>query len=165
MDVKRLAKILENKNDLVINEVILNQADKRDQIIYGARAFNLQSPNYLRKKTFDYDILTKKPKKSAKEVSEILRRRLGKEVSVVKGRHKGTYRVKVGNEVVVDYTQINKKPKVSKIYGNKVRDIKSIKRNVKRLIKKPQTEYRREKDLDTLERINEIERINKIFNF
>lgn len=163
MNVQRLAKILDNKDDLTINEVVLNQADKRDQVLFGARAYNKQSPDYLKKKTFDYDILTKKPKKSANEVAEILRRRLNKNVDVSKGSHKGTFRVKVNNEVVADYTQLKNKPKTKKIWGTNVRDIKSIKRNAQRLIKNPNTEYRREKDLDTLQRIKEIERIDNSF--
>lgn len=165
MDFKKIAKMLENKDDLVVNEVVLNKAQKEGQVIYGARAYNLQSPQHLRKVTYDYDILSKKPKKAAKEVAETLKRRLGKEVKVVAGKHKGTYRVKIDEEVVADYTQLKTKPKTKKVWGAEVRDIKSLKRNVQRIVKKPGTEYRREKDIDTLSRINKIEEIeNKWFN-
>jgi hypothetical protein len=160
MNLQRIAKILENKNDLVINEVVLDKAQKDKQIIYGAKAYNSQSPSYLRKKTVDYDILTKSPKKSAKEVAEILARRTGRTTEVIKGTHKGTYRVKLDNEVVVDYTQMKFKPKTKRVWGNQYRSLKSIKRNAKRLSNNPKLEYRREKDLDTLRRVAEIERIN-----
>lgn len=163
MDIPRLAKILENKNDLVINEVVLNKAVKGNQIIYGARAFNLQSPDYLKKKTYDYDILTKRPKKAAEELAKELKRRLDKDFSVVKGRHKGTYRVKTNGQTIVDYTQITSKPETKKVWGTKVRSLESIKKNAKKLIKKPGLEYRREKDLDTLSRLKEIERIQSLF--
>lgn len=162
MNVQRVAKLLE-RDDLTINEVVLNKASKENQIIYGARAYNYQSPDYLKKKTSDYDILTKKPKKVASEVAETLRRRLGKDVTVSKGSHRGTYKVKVEGEGVVDYTQIKFKPKTKRVWGTEVRSIKSIKRNATRLSKKPELEYRRNKDLDTLTKIKEIERIESIF--
>ena len=115
MNLQRISNLLENENDLVINEVVLSQAQKKSQIVYGARAYNIQSPTHLKKKTYDYDILSKKPQKSAKETAEILRRRLRKEVTVSKGSHKGTYRVKVNGEVVVDDTQLKSKHKTKKV--------------------------------------------------
>jgi len=163
MNLKRLAKILENKNDLIINEVVLNTALKDGQIVHGARAFNIQSPTYLRKKTIDYDILTKRPKKVAKEVAEKLSRRLGKKVDVVKGSHKGTYRVKLNDETIIDYTQLKRRPRTKKIWGTEVRHLKSIKRDAKRLIRDPKKEFRREKDISTLQRIEEIERMDEAF--
>lgn len=164
MNIKRLAKILENKNDLIISEVVLNKAQKRGQIIYGARAYNMQSPQYMRKKTMDYDILTKKPKKAAESTAEALRRRMIDKVEVVRGVHRGTYRVKVGGEVVADYTQLKNTPKVRNVYGSRVKSIESIKKSTQRLVKKKGAEYRREKDIDTLNRIKEVERIDRIFN-
>jgi len=164
MNLQRISKILENRDDLTINEVVLDTAQKKGQIIYGARAYNSQSPQFLKKKTFDYDILTKKPKKSAKEVAERLSRRLGKDVRVVKGSHKGTYRLKLNGETIIDYTQLKSAPKTKKVWGNKVRSLSSIKRNTQRLLKKEKAKYRRDKDLDTLKRIKEIERIEESFN-
>jgi len=163
MNLNRIAKILEGSNDLVINEVILEGTKKRSQLLHGARAYNKQAPAYLKKKTYDYDILTKQPKKSAEETAKILRRRLGKEVKVSRGSHKGTYRVKVNGEVVADYTQIKTIPKTEKVWGTKVKSLKSIKRSTQRIVKKPSAEYRRGKDLDTLGEIEKIESMEKRF--
>lgn len=162
---KVIAKILEEKNDLKVREAVLDLAEKKGQIIHGSRAFNEQSPYYLRKKTTDYDILTKKPKKSAKELAEKLKRVLNKDVVVSKGSHKGTYRVKVNNETVADYTQIKYKTPTKTSFGNKFKDIKTIKRSTQKLVKKPSAEFRREKDIDTLERIKRIEELDRRFNF
>jgi hypothetical protein len=162
MNLQRIARLV-NKNELAINEVVLDHAQKNEQIIYGARAYNSQSPGYLKKKTYDYDVLTKKPKHSANAVAEILARRLGRKTEVVKGTHKGTYRIKIDDEPIVDYTQIRSKPKTKKIWGNSYRDLKSIKRNATRLSNNPKMEYRKEKDLDTLAKIREIERIDNMF--
>ena len=159
MNLPKIARFLDK--DLVVNEVVLNKAQKEGQVIYGARAYNYQSPTYLRKTTYDYDILTKKPKRSAKEVVKELSRRLDEKVELSKGQHKGTYRVKVAGEVVADYTQLKKKPKTKKVWGVENRNLKSIKRNVQRLLKKD-LPYRREKDLDTFNRIQEIERLENL---
>jgi hypothetical protein len=51
-----------------IKNIILNKASKEGQIIYGARAINRQVSTPNRKETNDYDILTKRPEKSAKEL-------------------------------------------------------------------------------------------------
>ena len=163
MNIKRLAKILEGSNDLVINEAVLSVAKKRNQILHGARAYNIQSPTHLRKTTQDYDILTKQPKKSAEELAEKLRRRLGKDVKVSKDSHKGTYRVKIDGTVVADYTQIKTKPRTKKVWGTEVKSLKSIKQSTQRIVKNKSTEYRREKDLSTLDRIKKIEDIEKKF--
>ena len=164
MNIQRIARILENKNHLIINEVVLSTAQREGQIIHGSRSFNLQSPTYLKKKTTDYDILTQKPRKSAREVARHLSRRTGKEFEVVKGLHKGTYRVKMNGEVVADYSQLKRRPKTKKVWGTEVRSLKSIKRDTQRMIREKKTEFRREKDIDTLQRIKKIERMEERFN-
>lgn len=155
MNIKRIAKFLEEQNDNVIREVILNRAEKEEQIIYGARAINQQIPHYLHKKTQDYDILTKKPLKSAIKLAEELNRRVGKEeYSVVKALHKGTFKVKdTKGNTIADYTQLKGNIKTKKSWGNKYKDIKSIKKNVIISIKNPKNAFRREKDEDSLRRI------------
>jgi len=165
MVYKEIFNQLVKNKDIRIQGIILDTAQKENQIIHGARAYNIQSPTYLKKETVDYDILTKKPKKSAIQVAEKLKRILGKEVNVSKGVHKGTYKIKVDNETIADYTQIKHKPKTINYLGNKIRTIKSIKQNTQRLVKNPNKEFRREKDLDTLKRIKEIERIDREFKF
>jgi hypothetical protein len=156
MNLQRIAKLLENKEQ-VVRETVLDNAQKKNQIVYGSRAFNFQAPDYLKKKTSDYDILTNRPKKSAKEVAEILSRRLGKKVTIRPASHKGTYKVIVDGEPLIDYTQKRFKPETKSSWGVQVRSLKSIKRNAKRLSNKKGLEYRKNKDLDTLKRIQEIE--------
>lgn len=152
--MNRIIKILKEKPDLIIRQVVLDKAQKEDQIIYGARAINQQVPEYLRKKTSDYDILTKKPKKTAKKVLEELKRRTGKEFTLKKAKHKGTYKIKYEDETVIDYTQLKRKPKTKSSFGNKYYDIKSIKKNISRSLNNPNNLFRKDKDLDSLNRIN-----------
>lgn len=164
MNLQRVAALLQDKNQ-VIREVVLSKAQDENQILYGSRAYNLQSPEHLRKPTTDFDLMTKKPKKTAKEIVDILKRRLPESDIVIKpATHKGTYKIVIDNVPTIDYTQIKTKPSTKKVYGVKVRSLPSIKRNATRLSRKEGLEYRREKDLDTLSKIKEIERIESYFN-
>jgi len=155
MDLQSIARRLQSSKELVIREIVLDNAQKKNQIIYGARAINSQLPAYLRKKTSDYDILTNKPMKSAKELAIELNRRLhNEEFKVVKAKHKGTYKIKDSQgKTIVDYTQLKRKPKSIKYYGNSFYDLKSIKKNINRSLKNPKNYFRKEKDLDSLRRI------------
>ena len=163
INIKKIARSLDNNPDLLIRGTILRKAEK-GQVIHGARAANVQLPSHLRKETSDYDIFTNKPKKSALEMAKKLNKMVGDKYIVVKGKHKGTYKIKTkSGKTIIDYTQLKRKPKTKKIYGVEYYDIKSIKRNVRRLSKKPETEYRREKDISTLQRIKEAERIEAMF--
>ena len=104
MNLKNIAGVLDKNPDLLIRGTILREAEK-GQIIHGAMATNVQLPGYLRKQTKDYDIYTRKPRKNAVEMAKKLNKRLGSNrYEVVKGRHKGTYKVKTKNgDTVIDY--------------------------------------------------------------
>jgi len=164
MNFQRIAGILEKNPEIFVRGVILRRAEK-GQVVYGARATNVQLPTYLRGETKDYDILTHKPEKSAVEMAKKLNKMVGStRYVVVKAKHKGTYKIQTKEgKTIIDYTQLKRKPKTKKIYGIEYSDIKAIKKSTKRLVKKPETEYRREKDISTLQRIKELERIEALF--
>ena len=163
MDIRKLA----SQDELVIRQTVLDMAEKKGQVIHGARAINVQVPAHLRKKTKDYDVFTKNPKKSARELVNVLKRRLGngKKFEVKQGKHKGTFKVKQDGETIVDFSQRKGPIKSKTILGIKYKDIGTIKKGTQKLIKKKGSEFRREKDLSTLQRIKELERIEKAFNF
>jgi hypothetical protein len=162
MNLKKVANILEEKPDLLIRSLVLNEAERKKQIIYGARALNVQLPTYLRKETADYDILTKTPKKSAKELINKLKKHTSRDIELKSAKHKGTYKVKINGKTIVDYTQLKKTPKTKKVYGVRYYDVKSIKKNIQRRLKDKSKEFRKEKDLDALKRIKLSE---DTFNF
>ncbi len=163
MDIRKLA----SQDDLVIRQVVLDMAEKKGQVIHGARAINIQVPAHLRKKTKDYDVFTKNPKKSARELVNTLKRRLGngERFKVKKGKHPGTFKVKKDDETIADFSQSRRPIKSKTILGVKYKDIGTIKKSTQKLVKKTGTEFRREKDISTLQRIKEVERIEKAFNF
>ena len=150
-------RLLSDDSELTIRSIVLNLAQKKGQIVQGTRALNPQLPIRLQRKTEDYDILTNNPKKSAKETAEYLKRYTSKTVELRPAKHKGTYRVIVNGKVVADYTQITRKIPTKKILGVKYVDIKQIKRGANKRVNISTKSFRREKDLDTLERIRQIE--------
>ena len=160
MNIKKLA----GQDDSVIRQVVLDMAQKKGQIVHGTRALNQQIPTHLKRKTSDYDILTENPRKSARELVKTLKRRLGNNFKVVKGRNKGTFKVKRGDKTVADYTQKRGKVRNKIILGIKYKDLGTIKKGTQKLIKKKGAEFRREKDIDTLQRIKQVERMEKIFD-
>jgi Iap family predicted aminopeptidase len=141
-------------NDMDIAATILDKAQKENQIIYGARAINNQLRDDLKKPTKDYDIISNKPKRSAKELMEALQRKTSKVVTIEPAKHKGTYKVKIDGKTVADYTQKKGNKQTKSSWGNQYESINSIKRGINRRINKPENEFRKEKDTDALRRIN-----------
>ena len=142
-----------------VKNIILNEAVRRNQIIYGATAINRQLPEYLRKETEDIDIITKNPKKHATDIANSLNKELGYEkYKIIPAKHKGTWKVKdiETNKTIADYTgKIGKKPNTINVLGNKYADLNSIQRTIKKTLKDEANAFRFDKDFDTLKRIKE----------
>lgn len=164
MNLKRVVNFIEVNNEQLVRQIILDKAQKKEQIIHGARAINRQLPTYLRKETEDYDVLTRKPKQSAEELVEELNKRVGKnEFRIEKAQHKGTFKIKDSSgKTIADYTQLKKVPKTVTSWGNKFYNLSSIKKNIQKRLHNPTKEFRKEKDMNALGRINISE---ENFNF
>ena len=141
-----------------IKNVILDMAQKKKQVVYGQQSVNIQIPAHLRRETKDYDIYTKKPEQSAKELVERLNKKYGDgKFEVVKGINKKTYKVKRGKDTVADYTGTTRKPISKKVLGVAYANIGYQKSKIKKILKDPKALYRHEKDRDTLDKINKSE--------
>ena len=141
-----------------IKNVILNMAQKKNQVVYGQQAVNIQVPHPYKRKTKDYDIYTKQPEKAAKETAEILNKEFKtQKYRVEKGVHKGTYKVKFDKKVIADYTGTTKKPTSKKVLGVSYANLKYQKGRLKNILKQKELEYRHLKAIDTLNKINKSE--------
>lgn len=145
------------RGELDIRKAVLDMAQKKKQIIHGARAVNKQLPPHLRRKTVDYDVYTKNPEGSAKQLAIQLNKEFGNGFTVEKGIHKGTFRVKKNGEVVADYTQVTKHPSSVNKFGIKYAKTGYAKRKLQKLIRDETKEFRREKDIRTIEKIKQAE--------
>jgi len=145
-----------------IDKVLLSTVND-DEVIYGARAINVRVSKNLKRKTTDYDIYTKNPRKQALEAEQKLDKHMGFNAFESKvAQHKGTWKVKsrVTGEGVADYSKPNNKIPYDKIKGKKYIKISRIKQTIKKTLKDPESTYRHAKDKDALNRIKIHEKRN-----
>lgn len=162
MSLSYSQKLKYYKNPELAEGILKTELAKKRLIVYGARASNIQNPAYLRRNTEDYDILTKKPQKTAEELARKLNREYGGEYFKVEpAQHKGTYKVKsnVTGKTIADFTRAYRHPKVKEIGGIRYASSESIKRAISKLLKNPLAEFRKEKDLETLQRLKLGEKV------
>lgn len=143
-------------NKTLARAIILNQASREGNIVYGTRSVNQQIPKFMKKKTKDYDIIAKNPEKQAKELIKELNKAFnGNRFILKKGRYSRTWKVKdaVTGETIADYTRPSRTPKTKNILGVKYADLEFSERKIKKILKDESSKYRWDKDIDTLKRI------------
>ena len=148
-------------NKELAKQLILQDAAEDGHIVFGAQASNAQLSPQLRKHTEDVDIFTKKSKKEAEQMEKKLDKAYGGDYfRVEKAKHKGTYKVKsnVTNRTVADYSSQGKKPNTKTILGVKYATLNSIKRKIGKTLRDEASEFRHDKDRETLQRIKLHER-------
>jgi len=164
-----------------INPTFLTNADKdiliKDQIrrngsiVYGARAMNKQmGMGILRRPTSDWDVYSKNPKRSARELERTLDKRSGGDnfyttkadyAHTTKVRCRGHNKTDPSDDyTVADFTnmkQLSTKPR--SIGGVQYVPHSSRENDIKKTLRDPQYNYRHEKDSIDLNRI----KINRRF--
>lgn len=162
MRFKRVYRWFINKGK--VEKSILDQAKKEKSIIYGARSIQKQIGIFSRH-TEDWDILSKKPRKSAFTTEKNLDKIHGTDYYYVKpALHPGTWKVmekgfdgKKGTKDdvgIVDYTKIPKPvPPFIRVGGIRYRSLGQEKKAKKKSIKDPQYKFRHEKDKEDVNRI------------
>lgn len=143
-----------------IRAEVLNLAVKNRQVIYGQQATNFHLPKHLNRETKDYDVLTNKPKESAKELVDNLNKKFGDRYEVIPAMHKGTFKVKdkQTGDTVADYTLSKNKPKSWNEVGVRYVNQKYSERKIRKILSDEKYKFRHDKDFDTLRRIKESRR-------
>lgn len=151
------------KNKGLIDATILSHVRRDRSIIYGARALNYHTPPHLDKHTDDYDVYSKKPKKSARELEKDLDKKFGGDFFVVKpARYKQTVKVKskVTGKTVADFTKPEQKvPFETSFEGVNYAKLEYLERKLKRIIADPSKRFRHKKDLEALRRIQILKKV------
>jgi len=143
-----------------IGKVILSKTGK-NEVIYGAQALNKRFPPYLQKHTTDYDILTKNPKKEARQTERALDRHMGfNAFKTEPAIYEGTHRVRsnVTGEVYADYTKSEKKVPYDRIGKHNYVKLGHVKKTIKKTLRDPEAAFRHAKDQDSYNRIKIYER-------
>lgn len=165
-----------NKNGRKINallredEIIVEEAKRRGDIIHGSRAVKSQIGVFARQPS-DWDILSKNPRKSANRVERRLDKIAGDDCYYLESSkyHKGTIKLKnVGKDykkgtrddrVVADYTKPSRRYETKKLLdGLKVVDINETLSDKRKALKRPEFKYRSEKDSEDVDRISYFKR-------
>lgn len=144
--------------------VIVNQAKKERSIIYGARSIQKHIGVFSRG-TRDYDILSDKPKQSAKRTERNLDRIYRGNMFYTKpAMHKGTWKVMaVGkdnkpktkdDEGIVDYTEMPRPRPPFKVYnGVRYRTLAEEKKAKLKSLREKEMAFRHAKDREDYNRI------------
>lgn len=156
--------------DTIIRDKIRNDND----IIYGARAMNMQLLGQYKRPTSDFDVYTKKPKKKARELEKVLDTRAKGDYYYAKeALHPGTWKVmdkgldmKKGTEDdfgIADYSKPTRKIKTINRLGIRYAHISERVKDARRSLTKPEFKFRHDKDRKDLERIRLSNKITRWF--
>jgi len=151
----------------VIKETVLQQAQKNKSIVYGAQALNRQLfIRAMERQTNDYDVFSKHPKKSARQLEKKLDKKFGGDYFYTKpAMHKGTYKVMEHNkkENVADYTKTPQpKPRTVKINGVQYAHISETEKDKRSSLRDPEFAFRHKKDREDLNRIIITKKFRKL---
>ncbi len=152
-------------NRFIIGATVWDFLRKKQGILYGAKAANIHLPPHLDRYTEDFDIYTKKPKKSAKELEKELDRRFGGDYFRVEAaKHKGTFKVvsNVTQKGVADFTKPEKRvgyrTTLDRIRYSK---LQHLKKKLIESLRNPKAKFRHKKDREMLQRIKIYEKLYK----
>lgn len=148
-----------NRNKNVINRVVRNFLAKRKVgIVHGGRSTNAQLPRDLQRKTLDWDIFVKNPKKRAAELERALDKKFRGDLFHIK---KGigspgikVWKVKsnITDEGFVDFATPGRVvPSVSK-RGVQFATLRDQVKKARANLKNPEVAFRKEKDQDLINR-------------
>lgn len=142
-----------------INPIVLKNAKREDQIIYGSTAMNLQLTPILRRKVGDYDVYSKNPRKSAKQTQKQLDQKVARgqdDFYHIRALHEGTWKVmhegkdgkqKTKDDIgIVDYSKTPKKIKTIMINEVNYEALSSILQGKRKTLADPKSKYRHKKD-------------------
>ena len=135
----------------------LRDARNPHMIVFGAQALNTHLPDWLDRETKDWDVVTVgDAQKLATQLENLLDRRYnGDFFNVEPAIHPGTFKVKskVTGSTVADITLKDKEIEFHRIKGVNYASLDWLEGEAEKLIANPETEFRRAKDKDTLQRI------------
>ncbi len=144
----------------------LRDSHNPQTIVFGSQALNAHFPDWLDKDTKDWDIVatTTDPKTLAEKLERMLDEHYGGDFfSVEPAIHEGTFRIrsKVTGVVVADVSLKDREIDFKRIKGVNYATLDWLEKETERLLADPETEFRRRKDRDNLQRIKVYKRYKK----
>ena len=145
------------------SKIIKKQVKKDNNIIYGGQSIKKQIGIFARR-TIDYDIISKKPRRSAVKLEKTLdRKSKGNFYFTKPAFHPGTFKVKhKGRDMkpntradleVADFSKPERKFKTVKIEGIRYVTLGEVKKDKRKSLSDPASSFRHAKDKEDLERM------------
>jgi len=145
-------------------KIILRHAKRKKEIIYGGQAMKKQIPAFLMRFTGDFDIYTRRPKRTAHKMQKRLDKKLARgqdDFYAKPAKHRGTHKVmhegadqrqRTKDDIpIVDYTIMpRRKPKTVRIGGVMFASLSSIRKKRRKILQNPKSKYRHKKDKEDL---------------
>jgi len=157
-------------------KIIRDRLRNTRNIIYGARAMNMQLPFMFYKQTKDYDIYSKSPRRNAIQLERLLDDSSGEDSYYTqRALHRGTWKVMdkgydniKGTEDdfgIVDVTRPTRRIRTININGIRYAHLSERVKDAKRSLKNPIYAFRHEKDRKDLWRINQGRKLRGLFKW
>lgn len=131
------------------------------EVVYGAQSVNVRMPKYLERWTEDWDIYSHSPEETAKEMERLLDKTFGGDFFEVRpAKHEGTFKVvsKVTKRGIADITVPDKTIEYQTIDGINYATLDEQVANIKRALADETSRFRWDKDKETLQRIEILQR-------
>jgi len=153
------------------DKIILRQVKKNNSIVYGAQAAKRQL-GFFGRPTTDYDILSKRPGKSARQLERTLDRKSGGDFYFTRpAMHPGTVKVKhkgfdqkadtKDDLEVADFTRPKRRYKTTTINGVRYVTLSEVAKDKQTSLKDKEFAFRHQKDRDDLNRIRAARRLRR----
>lgn len=151
-------------NQATIRRSVLSDLQRKGGVVHGGKAQNAQLPRKLERKTKDFDIFVNRPIKRAVGLERKLDRLFrGDQFRVKLGSSKVIPVAKVVSNVtdesIVDFARPSRKVETKVVTGVRVATLRDQKGQALRNLRNPETKFRRDKDLNLLNRIKKFEKI------
>lgn len=160
--------------DVEIESIVKKQAKKNKSIIYGAQAISHQVFKPLSRPTVDWDIFSKRPRRSAQQLEKSLDKSSGGNWYYTKAaQHSGTWKVmdrgmdqRKGTKDdfgIADYTKKPSGLKTTTVGGVKFVRLSEVRKSKLKALRDKESKFRHAKDRDDLERIKRGTRFRRRF--
>lgn len=163
MVLTRQQKIKYYKNRHLVEQIVRDYARRKQLILFGGKAINLNVKKFLNTYSADFDFLHENPKKIILALEKKLDRYFeGNYFKVMKGKHEGTYKLKsnVTKRTIADITKQKEEIETRNIKGLKVATAKHLRKRIRKTLKNPANAYRFDRERENLQRLNLSENNN-----
>lgn len=139
-----------------IPRIVRKQVRKNKSILTGGHALNAHLPAFLDRRTEDFDIFSRHPKRSARELERRLDKKFGADIFFTKpALHPGTTKVmnRVTEKEVADFSSIPSNVSSVRKGKTRVATLRFLESKFKQSLANPESRFRHPKDRDAIRRI------------